>query len=106
MAKSGDQDDDGSSGGVDTLTVVVIAIGILQQLAIGVAAVMYCQNRKSGAADEVKESVRAAMENPTYANAEGTGDVSINIAKSSDPSQDGEQFEGFGNPEATNALTL
>ena len=69
VAKSGEQDDDGSSSvGVDTLTVVVIVIAILQQLGISVAAVMYCQNRKSGAADEVKKRARAQRGQHAQAN--------------------------------------
>ena len=88
VAKSGSQDDDGggSSGGVDTATVVVIVIAILQQLAIGVAAAMYCQNRKSGAADEVKKRARAqrgqraharaATANPAF----GAGDAYDTVA--------------------------
>ena len=74
VAKSGSQDDGGggSSRSVDTLTVVVIVVAVLQQLAIGVAAVMYCQNRKkSGAAGEVQERALAQRVQPraTAANA-------------------------------------
>ena len=81
VAKVGSQDDGGGSG-VDTLTVVVIVIAVLQQLAIGVAVVLYCQNRKSGAADEVRERARAQAHATTANTSFGASDTYDAVAAS------------------------